>query len=58
MNVDNELIKRYHELYTIQKVTLPTESEMEEFIEISTKILYKILEEEDNKAVLNRLRNR
>ena len=58
MNVDNELIKRYHELYNIQQVTLPTESEMEEFIEISTKILYKILEEEDNKAVLNRLRNR
>jgi len=58
MNVHDVLIKRYHELYTIQKVTLLSETEMEEFIEISTKILYSLLEEEDNKAMLNRLRNR
>ena len=56
--MDEKLIQRYHELWTIQKVTLLNYEEMEEFIEISTKLLYQILNEEDNKAILKRLKNR
>lgn len=58
MNVDNELTKRYYELYTINQHDLLTEEELEEFLEISTKILWQIIEQEDNIAVLKRLRNR
>ena len=58
MNVDEQLIKRYHELADIQKVTLLSESELEEYIQLSTKVLYDLLNTEEAKLILNRLRNR
>lgn len=58
MNVDENIIKRYHELADIQKHTLLTEAELEEYIQISTKVLYDLLDTEEAKVILNRLRNR
>lgn len=58
MNVDEKVIKRYGELADIQKHTLLTEAELEEYIQISTTVLYDLLNTEETKVILNRLRNR
>ena len=50
--------ERYLELFLIQSEALLSESEMEEWIAISTRILYDMLEDGSNREVLERLRNR
>jgi len=50
--------ERYLQLAAIQKETLLTEAEMEEYIEISTRILFDMLETDESKEILTRLRNR
>lgn len=50
--------ERYLELSLIQSEALLSESEMEEWIAISTRILYNMLEDDSNREILERLRNR
>jgi hypothetical protein len=52
-------IKRYEELAEIQKQDLLAFEEQEEYIAISTEILYNMMENEEIvKDILMRLRNR
>jgi hypothetical protein len=52
-------IKRYEELAEIQKHDLLTTEEQEEYIAISTEILYTMMKTNQNvKDILIRLRNR
>lgn len=50
--------ERYLELSLIQSEALLSESEIEEWIAISTRILYNMLEDDSNREILERLRNR